>query len=56
MDRFRECDFLMAHCAEIVNGIVVRVVVISNDNEPNVEQFAMDLFVLNYSSTQVLNL
>ena len=34
----------MAHCAEIVNGIVVRVVVISNDYEPNVEQFAIDLF------------
>ena len=34
----------MAHCAEIANGIVVRVVVISNDYEPNIEQFAMDLF------------
>lgn len=34
----------MAHCAEIVNGIVVRVVVISNDYEPNVEEFAQDLF------------
>jgi hypothetical protein len=34
----------MAHCAEIVNGMVVRVVVISNDYEPNVEQFAIDLF------------
>jgi hypothetical protein len=44
MDWKRECDLLMAHCAEIVNGIVVRVVVISNDYEPNVEQFATDLF------------
>ena len=34
----------MAHCAEIVNGIVVRVVVISNDYEPNIEEFATDLF------------
>ena len=34
----------MAHCAEIVDGIVVRVVVILNDYEPNVEQFATDLF------------
>jgi hypothetical protein len=34
----------MAHCAEIINGIVVRVVVISNDYEPNVEDFAIDLF------------
>lgn len=34
----------MAHCAEIINGIVVRVVVISNDYEPNIEQFATDLF------------
>lgn len=34
----------MAHCAEIVNGIVIRVVVISNDYEPNIEDFAKDLF------------
>ena len=34
----------MAHCAEIIDGIVVRVVVISNDYEPNIEQFATDLF------------
>ena len=45
MDWFRECDFLMAHCAELdENNIVIRVVVISNDYEPNVEQFATDLF------------
>jgi hypothetical protein len=40
MDWLRECDFLMAHCAEIVDGIVTRVIVVSNDYEPNVEQFA----------------
>ena len=35
----------MAHCAELdVNNIVIRVVVISNDYEPNVEQFAKNLF------------
>jgi hypothetical protein len=34
----------MAHCAEIIDGIVVRVVVISNDYEPNVEDFAIHLF------------
>ena len=34
----------MAHCAKIENGIVVKVIVISNDYEPNVEQFATDLF------------
>lgn len=35
----------MAHCAELdENNIVIRVVVISNDYEPNVEQFATDLF------------
>ena len=34
----------MAHCAELINNIVVRVVVISNDYEPNVEEFATDLF------------
>ena len=34
----------MAHCAEIVDGVVVRVVVISNDYEPNVEEFAVELF------------
>ena len=34
----------MAHCAEIIEGVVVRVVVISNDYEPNVEEFAAELF------------
>ena len=34
----------MAHCAEIVNNVVTRVVVISNDYEPNVEDFAVELF------------
>jgi hypothetical protein len=34
----------MAHCAEIIEGVVVRVVVISNDYEPNVEEFATELF------------
>ena len=44
MDWLRECDFLMAHCAKIENGIVTQVVVIANDYEPDVEQFACDLF------------
>jgi len=45
MDWKRERDFLMAHAAELdENNIVIRVVVISNDYEPNVEQFATDLF------------
>ena len=34
----------MAHCAEIIEGVVVRVVVISNDYEPNVAEFAAELF------------
>ena len=34
----------MAHCAKIENGIVTEIVVIANDYEPNVEQFATDLF------------
>ena len=34
----------MAHCAKVENGIVVEVIVISNDYEPNVEEFATDLF------------
>jgi hypothetical protein len=35
----------MAHAAELDdNNMVIRVVVISNDYEPNVEQFASDLF------------
>jgi hypothetical protein len=42
MDWLRECDFLMAHCAEIVDGIVTRVIVVSNDYEPNVEQYATE--------------
>ena len=32
----------MAHCAEIVDGVVVRVIVVSNDYEPNVEQWATE--------------
>lgn len=32
----------MAHCAEIVNGIVVRVIVVSNEYEPNVEEWATE--------------
>ena len=35
----------MAHVAELdANNIVIRVVVISNDYEPNVQQFATELF------------
>ena len=35
----------MAHAAELnENNVVIRVVVISNDYEPNIEQFAADLF------------
>ena len=35
----------MAHAAELnENNEVIRVVVISNEYEPNVEQFATDLF------------
>jgi hypothetical protein len=30
----------MAHCAEIVDGIVVRVIVVSNEYEPNIEEWA----------------
>ena len=44
MDWKWECDFLMANVAEIIGGIVVRVVAISNDYEPNVEEFATELF------------
>jgi hypothetical protein len=32
----------MAHCAEIIDGIVVRVIVVSNGYEPNIEQFATE--------------
>ena len=35
----------MAHVAELdSNNCVIRVVVISNDYEPNIEQFATELF------------
>ena len=35
----------MAHAAELdSNNCVIRVVVISNDYEPNIEQFATELF------------
>ncbi len=30
----------MAHCAEIVDGIVTRVIVVHNDYEDNVEEWA----------------
>jgi len=30
----------MAHCAEIIDGVVVRVIVVSNEYEPNVEAWA----------------
>ena len=32
----------MAHCAEIVDGKVVQVIVVSNDAEPNVEAWATE--------------
>jgi hypothetical protein len=32
----------MAHCAEIVDGIVTRVIVVSNDYEPHIEQWATE--------------
>lgn len=32
----------MAHCAEIVDGVVVRVIVVSNEHEPNVEQWTTE--------------
>jgi hypothetical protein len=32
----------MAHCAEIIDGIVVRVIVVSNEYEPNIEQWATE--------------
>lgn len=35
----------MAHAAQLdENNIVTQVIVVSNDYEPNVEQFAIDLF------------
>lgn len=45
MDRKRIGDILMAHAAQLdENNIVIQVVVISNDYEPNVEEFATELF------------
>jgi len=45
MDWKRIGDILMAHAAKLdENNVVVEVIVISNDYEPNVEQFAIDLF------------
>jgi len=32
----------MAHCAEIIDGIVVRVIVVSNEYEPNIEAWATE--------------
>jgi hypothetical protein len=32
----------MAHCAEIIDGVVVRVIVVSNEYEPNVEAWATE--------------
>jgi hypothetical protein len=41
MDRIREYNFLMAHVAELnENNVVIRVIVVSNDYEPNVEEWA----------------
>jgi hypothetical protein len=45
MDWIRIGDILMAHAAGLdENNVVTQVVVISNDYEPNVEQFAVELF------------
>ena len=45
MDWKWDGDILMAHAAELdQNNVVIRVVVISNDYEPNIEQFATQLF------------
>jgi len=44
MDWKREYNFLMAHVAELdSNNIVLRVIVVSNDEEPNIEEFAHNL-------------
>ena len=32
----------MAHCAEVINDVVVRVIVVSNEYEPNIEQWAIE--------------
>lgn len=32
----------MAHCAELIDGVVVRVIVVSNEYEPNVEAWATE--------------
>ena len=45
----------MAHCAKIIDGIVVQVIVVSNDYEPNVEQFATELFGGNWLQTSYNN-
>jgi hypothetical protein len=45
MDRKWVGDILMAHAAELdENNLVIRVVVISNDYEPDIEEFATELF------------
>jgi hypothetical protein len=52
MDWFRERDILMAHVARLnENNIVTEVIVVSNDYEPNVEQFATELFGGNWKQT-----
>ena len=40
MEQRRRNYFLMAHCAEIIDGVVVRVIVVSNEYEPNIEAWA----------------
>lgn len=43
MDSIRLGDFLMAHVAELdENNVVIRVIVVHNDYEPNVEEYATD--------------
>jgi hypothetical protein len=45
MDWIREHHNLMAHIARLnENNIVTEVIVVSNDYEPNVEEFAVNLF------------
>jgi hypothetical protein len=45
MDWIGDGDILMAHAARLdENNVVTEVIVISNDYEPNVEQFAVELF------------
>lgn len=42
----------MAHAAQLnENNLVIRVIVISNDYEPNIEEFATELFGGNWKQT-----